>query len=146
MNKTNGVKSAYRGLASIDFQATARSVLIIGRIRDQPEIRVMAHEKSSLAPEGPAVAFELNKETGFRWIGHYDISVEDLLAGFSKESKLHMAESLLREELKLGKVLQNELVEKARRKDISKRVLDQAKKNLGVRSSRAENKWYWEAK
>jgi archaellum biogenesis ATPase FlaH len=146
MNKANGAKSAYRGLGSIDFQATARSVLIIGRIKDQPEIRVMAHEKSSLAPEGAAIAFELNKETGFHWIGHYDISVEDLLAGYSKDSKLHMAESLLREELKIGKVSQNEILEKARVKDISKRVLDQAKKNLGVRSSRTENKWYWEAR
>ena len=34
MNKSSMGKSAYRGLGSIDFQAAARSVLIVGRIQD----------------------------------------------------------------------------------------------------------------
>ena len=38
MNKCSVGKSAYRGLGSIDFQAAARSVLIVGRIKDEPEI------------------------------------------------------------------------------------------------------------
>lgn len=33
MNKNNNGKSSYRGLGSIDFQAAARSVLIVGRIK-----------------------------------------------------------------------------------------------------------------
>ena len=73
MNKGSGNKSSYRGLGSIDFQASARSVLIVGRIKDNPQIRVMVQDKSSLAPEGEPIAFELDKENGFRWLGHYDI-------------------------------------------------------------------------
>ena len=34
MNKNSNGKSSYRGLGSIDFQAAARSVLIVGRIKD----------------------------------------------------------------------------------------------------------------
>ena len=49
-------------MGSIDFQAAARSVLIVGRVKDEPEIRVICHVKSSLAPEGDAIAFRLDKE------------------------------------------------------------------------------------
>ena len=53
----------------------ARSVLIVGRIKDEPEVRVVCHTKSSLAPEGKAIAFRLDKNNGFEWIGEYDIDV-----------------------------------------------------------------------
>ncbi len=46
MNKNSNGKSSYRGLGSIDFQAAARSVLIVGRIKDEPEIRVVCQVKS----------------------------------------------------------------------------------------------------
>lgn len=95
LNKVHGGKANYRGLGSIDFQATARSVLIVGRLKENKEVRVVAHEKSSLAPEGEPIAFELNKETGFVWKGHYDISIDDLLNGISREKKSEQAEKLI---------------------------------------------------
>ncbi len=52
LNKTAGGQSAYRGLGSIDFRAAARSVLLIGRVKREPNVRVIIHDKSSLAPEG----------------------------------------------------------------------------------------------
>lgn len=42
----SGSKSTYRGLGSIDFQETARSVLVVGRIKDDMALRVIAHDKS----------------------------------------------------------------------------------------------------
>ena len=143
MNKSKGAKSTYRGLGSIDFQATARSVLIVGRIKDKPQIRVVAHEKSSLAPEGASVAFELDKEEGFKWLGYYDISVDDLLSGVNRERKSEMAESLIKELLADGEVPQSVIAEKAIAKGISKRVLDQVKKDLSVKSVKRNNRWYW---
>ena len=88
MNKNSNGKSSYRGLGSIDFQAAARSVLIVGRIKDEPEIRVVCHVKSSLAPEGKSIAFRLDKDTGFEWIGEYDISADDLLSGDNRGQKI----------------------------------------------------------
>ncbi len=50
LNKAAGGQSAYRGLGSIDFRAAARSVLLIGRVKREPNVRVIVHDKSSLAP------------------------------------------------------------------------------------------------
>ena len=144
LNKAQGNKSNYRGLGSIDFQATARSVLIVGRLKDNPQIRVMVQDKSSLAPEGEPIAFELSKENGFRWLGHYDISVDDLLSGIPKEKKSEQAENLILAYLSKGKYPQKKLVKKAQAIGISKRVLDEAKKALNVRSLKEGSQWYWE--
>ena len=144
MNKGSGNKSSYRGLGSIDFQASARSVLIVGRIKDNPQVRVMVQDKSSLAPEGEAIAFELDKENGFSWLGHYDISVDDLLSGIPKEKKSEQAENLILEYLSKGKYPQKELVKKAQAIGISKRVLDEAKKALNVQSVKEGSQWYWQ--
>ena len=144
LNKAQGNKSNYRGLGSIDFQATARSVLIVGRLKDNPQIRVMVQDKSSLAPEGEPIAFELGKENGFRWLGHYDISVDDLLSGIPREKKSEQAENLILEYLSKGKYPQQALLKKAQAAGISKRVLDEAKKELNVRSLKEGSQWYWE--
>lgn len=71
MNKASGSKSTYRGLGSIDIQATARSVLLVARFRDKPNIRIMAHDKSSLAPTGDAIGFEMTEDNGMVCIGPY---------------------------------------------------------------------------
>lgn len=87
MNKASGTKSPYRGLGSIDIQATARSVLLVARLKDKPNIRIMAQDKSSLAPAGDSIGFELTEENGFECIGAYDITVDELLSGLEGEEK-----------------------------------------------------------
>ena len=144
LNKSQGAKNQYRGLGSIDFQAAARSVLVVGRIKGQSEVRVMAHEKSSLAPEGEPIAFELSADNGFQWLGHYDISVDDLLSGVSRESKAALAERLIQECLSKGPYPQQALMDKAGLMSISKRVVDEAKKRLNVQSVKVGNQWFWQ--
>ena len=144
LNKAQGNKSNYRGLGSIDFQATARSVLVVGRVKDKPEVRVAAHQNVLLAPEGKPIAFELSEANGFRWLGHYDISIDDLLSGVSREKKSDMAKSLIVDCLSDGKYPQQIVLQKAQSLGISKRVLDEAKKTLKVRSVKEGSQWYWE--
>ena len=144
LNKATGLKASYRGLGSVDIQAAARSVLLVGRLKDDPTIRVMAPTKSSLAPEGEPIAFELNKETGFRFIGKYEISVDDLLNGTISASKIEQAEKLLMDELSSGKAVEQKVLEKkAEIRYISLRTLNQAKKNLNIRSIKTREGWQW---
>ena len=143
MNKNSNGKSSYRGLGSIDFQAAARSVLIVGRVKDEPEIRVICHVKSSLAPEGDAIAFRLDKEKGFRWIGKYDISVEDLLSGDGRGQKIRSAKEFLKEILANGSMEQAKIAEEAEERGIKKKTLWNAKKELQIDSVKIGNKWFW---
>ena len=143
MNKNSNGKSSYRGLGSIDFQAAARSVLIVGRIKDEPEIRVVCHVKSSLAPEGKSIAFRLDKDTGFEWIGEYDISADDLLSGDNRGQKIHAAKEFLKEILASGSVAQTKVAEEAESRRIKKKTLWNAKKELEIDSVKIGNKWFW---
>lgn len=143
MNKNSNGKSSYRGLGSIDFQTAARSVLIVGRVKDEPEIRVICHVKSSLAPEGDAIAFRLDKEKGFHWIGKYDISVEDLLSGDGRGQKIRSAKEFLKEILANGSMEQAKIAEEAEERGIKKKTLWNAKKELQIDSVKIGNKWFW---
>ena len=143
MNKNSNGKSSYRGLGSIDFQAAARSVLIVGRIKDEPEIRVVCHVKSSLAPEGKSIAFRLDKDTGFEWIGEYDISADDLLSGDNRGKKIHAAKEFLHEVLASGSVAQTKVAEEAESRGIKKKTLWNAKKELEINSVKIGNQWFW---
>ena len=134
LNKATGQQSGYRGLGSIDFTAGVRSVLVIGKSKDDPNVRVLAHDKSSLAPAGTSLAFILGDEEGFRWIGDFDISAEELLSGFEKkkESKTHEAKDLICRMLAGGKeVFSDEIDRAALEKGISSRTVRDAKKELG---------------
>ena len=143
MNKNSNGKSSYRGLGSIDFQAAARSVLIVGRIKDEPEIRVVCHVKSSLASEGKSIAFRLDKETGFEWIGEYDISADDLLSGDSRGQKSRKEKEFLLEILANGGMAQRKIEEEAEKRGIKKKTLRNAKLELEIDSVKRGNQWFW---
>ena len=145
MNKSNG-KSQYRGLGSIDIPAAARSVLTVGRIKDEPHLRAFAHGKSNLAPEGESIAFELNPKTGFKWVGAYPITLDELLKGESsgeKASVSHKAKVLLEELLSDNPLPANEVTELAESEGISKRTLDTVKSQMGIKSFKDGKQWFW---
>ena len=143
MNKASGCKSTYRGLGSIDFQATARSVLIVGRVKDDPTRRVIAHDKSSLAPEGRSIAFRLDKENGFYWEGPVDITVDELLSGEQGAAKLTEAKAFLSRFLQDGPKPSNQVIEAAAAEGIKKRTLFTAKKESNITSVKTGDTWYW---
>lgn len=144
MNKAAGQKSSYRGLGSIDITAVARSVLIVGKMRDSPSKRIITQAKSSLAPVGKSLLFEINENSAIEWKSEVDITAEQFLEnGGAELSKLEIATEFLLETLKDGKVSQKEIAAAASDYDFSARTLNEAKKNLKVLSIKADNKWYW---
>ena len=143
MNKNSNGKSSYRGLGSIDFQAAARSVLIVGRVKDEPEVRVVCHTKSSLAPEGTSIAFRLDKNNGFEWIGEYDISADELLNGDGRGQKSRKAKEFLLEILANGGMTQKKIAEEAETRGIKSKTLWNAKRELEIDSVKRGKQWYW---
>ena len=144
MNKTAGNKAAYRGMGSIDFYAVARRVLLVGRVEGEPNIRAMVQIKNNLAEFGHAKAFRLSEE-GFRWLGDYEITADEVLGGYApKINKLEQAKDLLRELSKeLEKVESNSIYDMAKEQNISKRTLENAKREMGIRAKRENGSWYW---
>ena len=130
-------QSTYRGLGSIDITAAVRSLLFIGKLKDSPTTRVLIHEKSSLAPPGQSLAFSLGDEKGFEWIGAYDITADELLAGTDTaktESKTAQAQMLILELLADGKRMPSAELEKAvNERGISSRTMRTAKSRIGDR-------------
>ena len=151
MNKASGSKSTYRGLGSIDIQATARSVLLVARLRDKPNIRIMAHDKSSLAPAGDAIGFEMTEDNGMVCIGPYDITIDELLSGNEGrgKKKLDIAENFIKEYFGTNKVIpSNEIMMEAAKRSIKRNTLLSAKKKLGIISDKEKAEdgtiyWTW---
>ena len=135
LNKSSGTQSTYRGLGSIDIMAAVRSLIFIGKVRKDPTTRVLIHEKSSLAPPGETMAFKLGDEEGFRWVGAYEISADELLDG--KEGKA--TETKLIQELLVDKseISIRELDDKAKEQGISGRTM------RDVRSRMKNELEYW---
>lgn len=143
MNKNVMGKAGHRALGSIDIPAAARSVIVCGRIKDDPEMRVLCQIKNSLAPEAKSIAFRLDRETGFRWIGEVDVTAEELMAGECKTSRLQEAVSFLKEIMADGDVSAKEIISMAGQEGLSIRTLNKAKGQLGIRSEKKGDQWYW---
>lgn len=145
MNKASGNKAAYRGMGSIDFFAVARSVLLVGRVEGELNTRAVVQIKNNLAAFGHPKAFALSEE-GFQWIGDYEITVDEVLGGIApKANKMELAKQMLRELAETqNAVLSNEIFDRAEELGISKRTLENAKKELGIRARKINNAWYWE--
>ena len=132
MNKAGGNKAAYRGMGSIDFFAVARSVLLVGRIEGEPDLRAVVQIKNNLAE--------------FEWVGDYEITADEVLGGIApKVNKLEQAKKMLRELAETSTSVQSsEIFDMAEDLNISKRTLENAKKELGIKARRIGNSWYWD--
>ena len=82
LNKSSGSQSDYRSLGSIDIAAAVRSILFVEKVEKEKETGYpsgISAKGFSCKKENP-VAFSLGEE-GLKWLGEYDISIEDLLMG-----------------------------------------------------------------
>ena len=134
LNKAAGMQSLQRGLGSIDIAAAVRSVMFIGKLKHNPTMRILTHEKSSLAPPGASLAFSLGDEGGFRWVGEYDITADEMLSGIEpqRETKTQQAKDLICALLAGGKQVLSEDIDKAAlERGIPGRTVRDAKRELG---------------
>jgi putative DNA primase/helicase len=146
-------KSIYRGLGGIGYTAAARSVLLVGINPDNTTERVIVCHKHNLAPDSPAITFEIAAGR-FLWKGESRVTAAQLLApeqGGEERLARDEAIDFLREALADGRRPAKEVETAARELGISARTLRRARRSLGVLAShtgeagqRGAGAWWWE--
>lgn len=144
MNKGIGSKTLYRGLGSIDIAAIARSVLMISRDENNPDIRYMYPIKSSLAPEGAAISFSFKKGGGLEWHGQHDINTSALKDSITvKTSKREKAHAKMLQLLENEDMSAKEVYAEMAKIGVGSRTVEKVKKDLQVKTYRSGGCWYW---
>ena len=144
MNKGSGAKSLYRGLGSIDIAAIARSVLMISRDENRPGIRYMYPIKSSLAPEGPAIAFSFRERGGLEWHGSYDLNTAQLMDSVTvKTTKREKARAKLIQMLEKSDKPAKEVYAALSEIGVGSRTVEKVKKELQITTYRSGGSWFW---
>lgn len=74
-----------------------------------------------------------------------DITIDELLGGYSKSNKLQQAKQYIQSLYGTVKAISSkEIEQKAKAVGISKRTLDMAKHELQIPSKREGDGWYWD--
>ena len=148
LNKASKMSSAYRGLGSIDFRATVRSVLTIGKIPTS-ETRVIAHDKSSLIKNGDSLGFTINDDGTIHWVNGYEkLSSDDLLhdpGSIGSLTKQAQAKKFIEEMLSHGEpIYSKDIFSCAKELGISHRTVLYVKERMeNVISKKIGDLWYW---
>lgn len=112
------------------------------------KIKVVAHTKSNLAPHGASLSFEIDPDTGFRWTGECEITIDELFEGKTEpgkaESQFDKAERIIRTVLSSGISEAASFEDLAAKHNISLKTFQRAKSKLGVRSVKHGDIWHWE--
>ena len=119
------------------------SILMVSRDKEEPWKRYMFPVKSSLAPEGEPIGFELDKEKGFRWIGKCQINVEELLNVEKSTGKKDIAVEYLQKLLSAEDLPSTYIYEKMKEYGIAKRTVQEAKKIAEIKAYKKGKNWYW---
>jgi hypothetical protein len=144
MNKVERSKGIYRGLGSIDITAAARSVLLIGKRKNDTGTRFMTQIKNNLSAFGKAISFTINENGAVVFTGECDIAEEDLLVTtVKKQTKFQIAQGIITEMLQEGDRRSNEIYDTCLNAGVSGGVMQQVKRKLGVKSVHKADDWYW---
>ena len=150
-NKVSGGKSVYRGLGSIDITAAARSVLAVGEAPNEKYRRAVVQIKSSLAPNGKTILFDLDPARGFLWAGMSDLTADDVLnyhpATERKAPERDECAAYLKDLLSDGPLSANEVWEAMSANGYKEATVNRAKKTIGVVTIKEPGKggqWTWQ--
>ena len=152
MSKMTQASALHRTLGSIDIVALARSALLIGLDPADPDTKILAHVKSSLAAHGDSLKWHYDGQKGVVFDGISDLQADDIVnsARTRKESdkpKIERAKDLILNALKrTGYATKDSIVEMAENAGIAKSTLYNAKKSMGIKDDSAgfgENRKAW---
>ena len=149
LTKTRREKAIYQGQGTVDVIAAARSACLIARHPEDTELKVMAHIKHNVSPQGPSYAFRLvsrreGKPPVLQWEGTVNVTPEELLAIHEPEAKaIDCAVEFLQDILSHRPMPASTIQRDAEARGISHRTIDRAKRELGVRARKDGKIWIW---
>jgi hypothetical protein len=141
----------YRGMGTIDLIAAARSALLVANDPDNPDVRIVFHQKHNLSKQGASLGFVITEE-GFRWIGEMNISPIDLLRPDlpeeGKTRKRDGAVSWLEDFLSQYPqgISAKAVKEEAKERGFSESTLHRAKNALKIKIVKSGQLWVWKLK
>lgn len=150
LTKGGSQKPIYRGLGSIDYVASARSVLLAGEDPDPPHERAFVHIKSNLAEKGRAVGYDL-RDSNFYWLDETNLTPEILLGtAESGSSPSGEAREFILTTLATGPKQASDIWEEAKARLISEATLKRAKSDIGIityregaQGKKGGGQWVW---
>ena len=150
MNKTSDKKSLLRGLGSIDITGSARSILLVHRPDEKNKDIYLAHVKSNLAEKGPSLKFRM-EDGKMVFVEESSLTANEILcesgSSFGPEpTKAQQAIDDLQSLLSNGEMPSNEIIEYFKEKGISRRTVENAKQELGIKAVKHGDVWYWTMK
>lgn len=144
LSKAKGMNELYRGLGSIDITASARSVLLVSTMKENPKERIMAHIKSNLAPLGNSVVFRINSKEPIEWVRNSKLTAEQIVEAVPDVlHKIDRAKILIMEMLEDGEKPSAYIINECVKNGISERTIKTAKAKLNLYTIKRKGCWYW---
>ena len=117
---------------------------MISRDDSDPGLRYMLPIKSSLAAEGPAIAFSFGPQGGLEWLGRYEINTSKLKDSITvKTSKRKKARSVIAKLLENGDIPAQEAYTALEAIGVGRRTVEKARTEMKIRAYRSGGCWYW---
>lgn len=140
----------YRGMGTIDIIAAARSSLLVAPDPDNPEIRIVFHQKHNLSRQGASLGYTITDQ-GFQWVGEVNVSPIDILKPETAETRRGTkdeAQEWLEEFLSQYPqgISSKGVMEAAKNNGFSESTIRRAKKELGVIARKKGSIWLWKLK
>jgi hypothetical protein len=146
LSKAKREKAIYQGAGLVDVIGAARSAMLVAQHPEDEKLKVVAHVKHNLSPRGDSWIYELAMDqSGALPVLAWHLTADELLnPSYDGPSAVDSALHFLGDELKKGPKSASEILSLAKRKGISKRTLDRARKQLRVRAIKTAKDWRWE--
>ena len=146
--KSRKDKSLYQGLGSIEYAASARSIIQVGKDPEDDNGRAMIQVKSNLAKQGGAIGFQFFGEdkTPFLWTGASSLTIDEIMGAKSEDTGKSLDDDL---EQFVGDMLSNDPLPsrvvkmRCESKGFSYELVKATMKKMGAIYEKVEGKYHW---
>src|SRR5437899_5058006 len=134
-----GRRAIYRGGGAIDIIGSARTAFLVAPHPQDDSLRVLACTKINVAEPPPSLGFRIaandGGESGVTWTGPLDVVADDLIVPVTPRGQaVEQARTFLKDLLRDGPRSSDEAYRQAQEAGLSRRTLERAKAELGIRS------------